>query len=58
MLTRKSTQFGRPEESITSAKCEKLSQVALAYLQPHQNLPPFWRIDVVDTIGRVPSRLR
>ena len=45
--TRKSTQFGTPEESITSAKREKLTQVALAYLQTHQNLPPFWRIDVV-----------
>ena len=45
--TKKSTQFGTPEESITAAKREKLIEVAQVYLQTHEDIPPFWRIDVV-----------
>ena len=45
--TRSSTDFGSPEESVTAAKKEKLVNLALHYLQSHQKLPPFWRIDVV-----------
>ncbi len=45
--TRKSLHFGTPEESVTRAKQEKLIELALAYLQTHRDLPPFWRIDVV-----------
>ena len=45
--TKRSLQFGSPEESITSAKMEKLRTVAAHYLQAHHDLPPSWRIDVV-----------
>ena len=45
--TKKSLEFGSPEESITPAKKEKLRATASHYQQTHDNLPPFWRIDVV-----------
>jgi putative endonuclease len=45
--TRTSRRFGRPEESITPAKKEKLRALAERYYQEHENLPTNWRIDVV-----------
>ncbi len=45
--TRTTSGFGTPEESVTPSKQERLIAVAQAYLQAHQDLPPFWRIDVV-----------
>jgi putative endonuclease len=45
--TKKSLQFGSPEESITPAKMERLRVLAAHYRQTHNNLPPSWRIDVV-----------
>jgi putative endonuclease len=58
--TKKSTDFGTPEESITSAKKERLRAIASHYQQTHDNLPPLWRIDVVavelDRRGK-PSRI-
>ena len=55
--TKKSRQFGSPEESITPAKMARLRAVADHYGQNHSNLPPSWRIDVVainlDTNGQV-----
>lgn len=45
--TKKSVQFGSPEESITSAKRERLRTVAAHYGQNRSNLPSLWRIDVV-----------
>ena len=45
--TKKSWQFGSPEESITPAKMARLRAVAAHYGQTHNNLPPSWRIDVV-----------
>jgi len=55
--TKKSRQFGTPEESITPTKMERLRTVAAHYGQNHDNLPTNWRIDVVaiqmDTRGRV-----
>ena len=45
--TKKSLEFGTPEESITPAKMEKLRAVAARYQQTHDNLPDSWRIDVV-----------
>ncbi len=45
--TKKSQQFGSPEESITPAKMERLRKVAAHYGQAHENLPDSWRIDVV-----------
>jgi len=41
--TKKSLEFGSPEESITPTKMERLMTVASRY----DNLPPLWRIDVV-----------
>lgn len=58
--TKRSLEFGSPEESITPAKKEKLRVVASRYLQTHNNLPRLWRIDVVaielDKRGK-PSRI-
>lgn len=45
--TKTSQEFGSPEESITSAKKERMKTTALHYQQAHDNLPPLWRIDVV-----------
>jgi putative endonuclease len=45
--TKRSLEFGSPEESITPAKMEKLRAVAAHYQQTHENLPASWRIDVV-----------
>jgi len=45
--TRKSLEFGSPEESITPAKMRRLRAVAAYYQQQHANLPPLCRIDVV-----------
>lgn len=45
--TRKSRAFGLPEESITPAKKEKLTELAQAYIQENDDLPSSWRIDVV-----------
>jgi putative endonuclease len=45
--TRRGLDFGSPEESITVSKRKKLVEVANAYLQSHEGLPSWWRIDVV-----------
>jgi putative endonuclease len=45
--TKKSYAFGSPEESITEAKQERLRGLATHYGLSHDNLPAFWRIDVV-----------
>ncbi len=45
--TKKSLEFGSPEESITPAKMARLRATAYHYQQTHNNLPPSWRIDVV-----------
>lgn len=58
--TKKSLEFGSPEESITATKRERLRTVAVHYQQTHDNLPQLWRIDVVavelDQKGK-PSRI-
>ena len=45
--TKKSLDFGSPEESITPAKKERMRAAAYHYWQAHDNLPPEWRIDMV-----------
>ena len=45
--TKRSREFGSPEESITPTKKKRLRTVASRYLQTHDNLPRLWRIDVV-----------
>ena len=45
--TRTGLDFGHPEESITRTKKDRLRQVALHYLQSHDDSPVLWRIDVV-----------
>ena len=58
--TKKSPEFGSPEESITPAKKEKIRATAYHYQQTHDNLPTSWHIDVVaielDQRGK-PSRI-
>lgn len=45
--TKTSSSFGSPEESVTTAKKEKLIASALAYMSSHKDLPDNWRIDFV-----------
>ena len=45
--TKRSLEFGIPEESITPTKKERLRAVASYYQQTHGNLPQLWRIDVI-----------
>ena len=45
--TKRSSEFGSPEESITPAKMDKLRRVAAHYCQTHDDVPASWRIDVV-----------
>jgi len=45
--TKTSLKFGSPEESITTAKKERLRAIAAHYQQTHDHLPQSWRIDVV-----------
>ncbi len=45
--TKRSLEFGSPEESITPTKMKRLRATAAHYMQTHNNLPPLWRIDVV-----------
>lgn len=58
--SKRSLEFGRPEESITPAKKERMKDTAFSYQQTHPDLPPLWRIDVVlvelDQKGK-PSRM-
>lgn len=45
--TKRSNQFGSPEESITPTKMEHLRAAAAHYGQNREGLPALWRIDVV-----------
>ena len=45
--TKRSLEFGSPQESITPAKMERLRATAAHYQQSHDSLPQFYRIDVV-----------
>jgi putative endonuclease len=45
--TRRSRQFGTPEESITPAKQARLIELAETYLQDTEDVDRSWRIDVV-----------
>ena len=55
--TKKSLEFGSPEESITPVKMERLRAAASHYRQNRDYLPELWRIDVVavelDTRGKL-----
>ena len=45
--TRRGSEFGTPEESVTPAKRERLVALAESYLQSLERMPPSWRIDLV-----------
>jgi putative endonuclease len=45
--TKKSRQFGSPEESITRIKKDRLRALAERYGQEHDDIPNSWRIDVM-----------
>ena len=55
--TRRSSNFGSPEESITPDKERKLIATAETYMQSRADLPEQWRIDFVavdvDAQGRI-----
>ena len=58
--TRRGSEFGTPEESVTPAKQRRLLRLAQAYLQQQELEDVSWRIDIVavevDGAGR-PARL-
>ena len=45
--TKRSREFGSPEESITLTKKERLRVIASHYRQARRDSSPSWRIDVV-----------
>ena len=45
--TKKSREFGSPEESITQTKKEHLTATAWHYLESQESPPQLWRIDAV-----------
>ena len=45
--TKRTKEFGSPEESITPIKKQKLINVAHSYINDHEKLPLSWRIDFV-----------
>jgi putative endonuclease len=45
--TRRGTQFGTPEESVTAAKARRLIATAQDYLQQHGQEKSEWRIDLI-----------
>ena len=45
--TRRGTQYGTPEESITAAKARRLVATAQEYLQEHDQDHAGWRIDLI-----------
>ena len=57
--TRRGSEFGTPEESVTRAKRDRLVALAESYLQSLEKMPSSWRIDLVaielDRDGRTPT---
>ena len=55
--TRRSRNFGTPEESVTGRKAAHVRAAAAAYVQEHPDAPPNQRVDVIalelDAKGRV-----
>ena len=49
--TRKSEDFGRPIEAVTSAKKKALSRAAVRYLQKTKQPKCYLRFDVVEVVG-------
>ena len=45
--SKKSLEFGTPEESITRGKQRRIKAAAFHYLQAHEKLASQWRIDVI-----------
>ena len=45
--TKRSLEYGSPEESITAVKMKRMMAIAYHYRQTHDNLPDSWRIDMV-----------
>jgi putative endonuclease len=45
--TKRTKEFGSPEESVTPTKKQKLINLAFSYINEHENLPSLWRIDFV-----------
>ncbi len=45
--TKSNRRFGSPEESITSAKSERMRGLAERYIQEHEHPATNWRIDMV-----------
>ena len=52
---RSSTEFGHPEEAVTSAKQQHLADAAETYLQAHPEIQSEWRVDVISILRRPPA---
>ena len=50
--TRRSTQFGYPEASVTAKKQAHMMNAAQSYLQQHPDSDGNWRIDVIAVEAR------
>jgi putative endonuclease len=58
--TKRSREYGSPEESVTNTKKENLRATARHYRQNRDNLPALWRIDFMAVelgIDGKPSRI-
>jgi putative endonuclease len=51
--TREDEEFGRPVSAVNEKKRHVLSRAAVRYLKQLDTLPPYFRFDVVEVIGRV-----
>lgn len=49
--TRASERMGRPIESVTRAKRQRVSRAAMRYMGKLKKKPPYFRFDVVEVIG-------
>lgn len=53
--TRSSNSFGMPEDSISSAKREKLLITASLFLEENPDLPDVWQFDLITIEGKYHS---
>ena len=56
--TRKSLEFGRPEQAVTPRKIQHIKRVGQYYKSLHPELPESLRIDVVSIIDTTPPKIK
>ena len=45
--TRKSSNYGKPEEAVGRGKLKKIEKTALLWLQEYKSVDMLWRIDIL-----------